>query len=154
MPYVATSWHHEALAVVVVDGGEVDAEPGVTCQSERRIGGQEIDGAGLQRREVLNGIERNELGVTRVTQDRGRCGAADVHGKTRPLAVAIDLHEARCAGTDAADELTPSLDHIDKGASFRSVGHRHRGEGSNDQQLAGAKRLNSSNSRPKVLAPS
>ena len=81
--------HHEALAVVVVDAGEVEAERGVARQRPGRVARQDVDLARLQRGEALLRGERHVLDLLGVAEDRRGDGAADVDVEAGPLALAV-----------------------------------------------------------------
>ena len=99
--------HHEALAVIVVDAGEVEAERGVARQRPGRGAGQQVDLARLQRGEALLGGGRHVLDLVGIAEDRGGDGAAGVDVEARPLALAVGGGEACDAGADAADQRLP-----------------------------------------------
>ena len=94
--------HHEALAVVVVHAGEIEAEAGVARQRPGGVARQDVDLARLQRGEALLRGERREAHLRRVAEHGGRDGAADVDVEPLPLALRIGLREAGQAGVDAA----------------------------------------------------
>ncbi len=89
--------HHEALAVVVVDAREVEAERGVAGQRVGRGADQEVDLARLERGEALLGGGRHELDLVGIAEDRGGDGAADIDVDAGPLALAVGRREARDA---------------------------------------------------------
>ena len=116
--------HHEALAVIVVDAGEVEAERGVARQRAGRGARQEIDLARLQRGEALLRRRRHVLDLLGVAEDGRGDGAADVDIEADPLALAVGQREARDAGVDAADELPARLDGIEILAGMRRSARR------------------------------
>ena len=120
--------HHEALAVVVVDAGEVEAERGVARQRPGRGAGEQVDLARLQGGEALLRRGRHVLDLVGVAEDGGGDGAAGVDVEPRPLALAVGEREARNAGGDAADEIAARLDGIEILAGIRrSRGADQRG---------------------------
>ena len=86
--------HHKTLAVVIGDGGKIDAQRGVARHGPGGVAGQHIDLARLQRREAIGGSERHELDFGRVVEDRRRDGAAEIDVKTGPVALRIGDAEA------------------------------------------------------------
>ena len=68
--------HHEALAVIIVDGRRSSGRAACRATASRSCCGQHVDLARLQRGEAVLGRERHELDLVRVVEDRGRDGAA------------------------------------------------------------------------------
>ena len=120
--------HHEALAVIVIDGGEIEAERGVARQRDGRVARQDIDLARLQRGEALLGGRRHVFDLLRVAEEGGRHGPADVDVETDPLALAVGLGEARDAGVDAADQLSARLDRVEILAGLCRSGDAQQGD--------------------------
>ena len=108
--------HHEALAVVVGGGREVEAELGVAGQRPGGVARQQVDLARLQGREALLGVERHELHLVAVAEQGGSNGAADVDVEADPLAGRVGDREAAEAGVDAADQLAARFDGVDPGS--------------------------------------
>ena len=74
--------HHEALAVVVGDGREIEAERGVALERDRGVVRQQVDLARLQRGEALLRGQRHVLDLLRIAEDRRR--AARQTSTSRP----------------------------------------------------------------------
>src|SRR4029450_12624479 len=79
--------HHEALAVVVVDAGEVEAERGVAGQRVGRGAGQHVDFARLQGGEALLRGGWHILDLVGVAEEGRSDGAAGIDVEPRPLAL-------------------------------------------------------------------
>ena len=105
--------HQEALAVVVVDAGEIEAERGVARQRPGRVADQHVDLARLHGGEALLGGERRVLHLVRVAEDRRGDGAADVDREAFPFALAVRHHVAGRPGAGAADQRAARLDGIE-----------------------------------------
>ena len=86
---------HEALAVEVVDGREVEAELRVARHGRGRVAGQHVHLARLERGEAVLGGERNEAHLGRVVEDGGRDGAAEIDVETGPVALGIRAGRSR-----------------------------------------------------------
>src|SRR4051812_38329274 len=86
--------YHEALAVVVVDAGEVEAERGVALQGVGGVARQDVDLARLQRGKALLRRCRHVLDLLRIAEQRRRDGAADIDVEAGPLALVVLLGEA------------------------------------------------------------
>ncbi len=78
---------HEALAVIVVDGREIEAERAVARACPGRVAREHVDLARLQRREALLGVERRVLDLGRVTQEGRSHRPAQVDVEARPVVV-------------------------------------------------------------------
>ncbi len=94
--------HHEALAIIVGDGCEVQAVFGFARHAPCRIAGQDIDLAIPQFLEALVGVERNEFDLVRVVEDRSRNRAADIDIEARPVALVVRHREAGQPGVHTA----------------------------------------------------
>ena len=120
--------HHEALAVIVGDAGEIEAEGGVAGQRPGRVVGQHVDFTGLQRGEALLRRYWRVLYLLRIAEDGGRDGAADIDVDARPPALAVGQHEAcEAARGDPADQLATRLDGVEVPAGQSAARHEtHR----------------------------
>ena len=105
--------HHEALAVVVGDGREIEPQRGVARERDRRVVGQQVDFARLQRGEALLRGQPDILDLLGIAEDGGRDGAADIDVEAGPFALAVGQHEARRAGADAAEQRPRELDRVE-----------------------------------------
>ena len=133
---LALDRHHEALAVVVGDAGEVQAERGIARQRPGGVARQHVDLARLQRGEALLRVQRHELDLGAVTQHGGGNGAADVDVQTGPVALAVGCRETGQTRVDAANQLAARLDRIQVLAGVRRKGRqRTNGEQTGDGQL-------------------
>jgi hypothetical protein len=126
--------HHEALAVVVVDAGEDDAERRVARQRPGAVARQHVDLAGLQRGEALLRVERHVLHLVGVLENGRGDGAAEVDVEARPLALAVGRRKARPRGVDTADDLAACLHRIERlagvgGGREADAGQRQRRRG-------------------------
>ena len=86
--------HHEALAVVVVDAGEVQAERGVARRGPGGVAHQHVDLARLQRGEAVLGRQRHEFDFAGVVEDGRGDGAADIDVEPGPFALRVGQAEA------------------------------------------------------------
>ena len=120
--------HQEALAVIVGDGGEIEAERGVARQRDGRVVGQDVDLARLQRGEALLGGERHVFHLLGIAEDGGRNRPADVDVEADPLALAVGQHEAGRAGADAANQRAARLDRVEVLAGHRAGRCEDRGQ--------------------------
>ena len=130
--------HHEALAIVVVDAGEVEAEGGVARQGVGRGANQKIHFARLQGGEALLRGGRDELDLVGIAKDRRGDGAADIDIDTGPLALAVGSSKPGDAGADATEELPACLDSVELLASVRrrgDTGQRGRGNAGGQELL-------------------
>src|SRR5689334_8788278 len=130
---------HEALAVVVVDAGEDDPERRVARQRPGAVAREDVDLARLQRSEALLRVERNELDLVGVVQDRGGDRLAEIDVEAGPLALAVGVREARPGGVDSAHDLAARLDGPGRGGRGREgerggkdVGDLHGGSRESD----------------------
>ena len=126
--------YHEALAVIVVDAGEVEAERGVAADRPGRVARQHVDLARLQRGEAVLGGERRELDLGRVAEDRRRDGAAIVDVEARPFALVVRRGEAGEAGVDAALDEALRLDVVERRGRGRRCGPCDRGDAEQTDQ--------------------
>jgi hypothetical protein len=93
---------HEALAVIIVDAREVQAERRVARHRPGGVADEHVHFAGLERREAVLGGQRHELHLGRVVEDgRGDC-AADIDVEAGPHALVIGYAEAGEPGVGAA----------------------------------------------------
>ena len=101
---------HEALAVIVVDAGEGDAERGVAGHRPGRVADQQVDFARLQRSEAVLGGKRDELDLARIVEDRRGDRAAIVDVEARPVTLRVRHAETGEAGVRAAVQDAALLD--------------------------------------------
>ena len=123
--------HHEALAVIIGDAGEVGAERGVARQRPGGVARQHVDFAGLQRREAVLGRQRHELDLGRIVEDGRRDRAADIDVEPGPVALVVGRREARQALADAAGQHAPVLDRLEglrRGGLGRETGGKSKGK--------------------------
>jgi hypothetical protein len=120
--------HHEALAVIEIDAGILQAEPGIALQRDGRVAHQHVDLAGLQRQEALLGGERHVLGLGRIAQHGGGDGIAQVDVEAGPLALAVGQRETAQADIDATNQLAALLDDLEGRWRLRRGGGDHEGE--------------------------
>ena len=111
--------HHEALAVIVVHGDEIELEVGIARIGPGGVAGQQIDFARLQRRKAGLAGQGNELHLGRIAQDRSGDGAAQIDIKAGPVARRVRGAKTRQAGVRAAQQLATGL-HI-----FQRAGRSH-----------------------------
>ena len=78
--------YHEALAVIVGDAREIQAEVGVARHRPGRVAAQDIDLARLQRGEALLGRERLILDLAGIAENRGGERLAIVDVDAAPVA--------------------------------------------------------------------
>ena len=123
---------HEALAVVVIDGREIEAELGVARHRPGRVAGQHVHLARLERREAVLGGERDEADLGRVVEDRRRDGAAEIDVETGPVALRVRHAEAGEAGVRAAGQEALLLDavqrRLSRGARGDDAGREAEGD--------------------------
>ncbi len=81
--------HHDALAVIVVDDGEDEAELGVARHRPGGVAREHVDLARLQRGEALLGVERGVLHLGGVAEDRRGDRLAVVDVEAGPVAVGV-----------------------------------------------------------------
>jgi hypothetical protein len=81
--------HHEALAVIEIDAGILQAEPGIALERDGGVAHQHVDLARLQSKKALLGGERHVLGLGRIAQHGGGDGVAEVDVEARPFALAV-----------------------------------------------------------------
>ena len=86
--------HHEALAVVIIDAGEVQPERGVARRGPGGVAGQHIDLARLQRGEAVLRGQRHELDLGRVVEDRRRQRLAEIDIEPGPAPLRVRQAEA------------------------------------------------------------
>ena len=123
--------HHEALAIVEIDAGDVEAERGVAQQGLRGVARDDIDLARLQGDETLLRGGRRVLGLLRIAEQGGGNGAAEIDVEPRPLALAVGEGEAGEARVDRALHETLGLDGVESGAGEsrgRGQQRQRRGE--------------------------
>ena len=106
--------HHEALAVVVVDAGEVQAERGVARRGPGGVAGQHVDLARLQRGEAVLRGQRHELDLGRIVEDRRRQRLAEIDVEAGPAALRVRQAEAGERAVRAAVERAPLLDRVER----------------------------------------
>ena len=110
--HVALLGDHEALAVVEIDAGVLDAKPGIALERDGRVAHQHVDLARLQGEEALLRGERHELGLGRIAQHGGGDRSAHIDVETLPLALAVGQREAAQADIDATDHLAALFHHL------------------------------------------
>ena len=110
--------HHETRAGIEGRRPEVEAQRGVTGQGDRRRARQHVDFTGLQRRKALHGAERSELDLLRITENGRGDGAAEVRVQAFPMSLAVRRGEPVAGRIDAADDMTPLLDGLQRRAVF------------------------------------
>ena len=81
----------EPLAVVEKDPRKLDFQHHLTSEGPGGVAQQQVDPARLQRGEAGRGDQRHELDLVRITQDRRRHRAAEVHVESTPMFVGITL---------------------------------------------------------------
>jgi hypothetical protein len=72
-----------------------------------------VDLAGLQRREALLRVERDELDLAGIVQHRCGDRLAEVDVEPGPLALAVGVREARARGVHSAHQLAARLDGVE-----------------------------------------
>src|SRR5690606_17759833 len=103
--------HHEALAIVIVDGAEIEAELAVAAGAPGRVAREHVDFAGLQRREAVLGGEGRVFHLGGVAEDCGRYSLAEIDVETGPVAGRILGAEAgEVRAVDAALHETLGLE--------------------------------------------
>jgi len=117
--------HHEALAVEIIDTGEVEAERGVARAGPGGVAREHVDLARLQGGEAVLGGERHELDLLRIVENRRGDGAAEVDVETGPVALGVGQAEAGKPGVAAAVERAARLD---RGERLRLGGRRGKAE--------------------------
>jgi hypothetical protein len=120
--------HQEALAVVVVDAGEIETERGVARQRVGRVAHHDVDFARLHGGEALLRGERLVFHLVGIAEDRRRHRAADVDRQALPLALAVGQHEARGAEADAAGHRAARPDRIEILAGHGAGRQQDRGK--------------------------
>jgi hypothetical protein len=105
---------HEALAVVVGDAGEVQAQRGVAGQRPGGVARQDVDLARLQCGEALLRVQRHEADLVAVAEHGRGYRAADVDVEAGPVALAVGRGEPGQAGVHAADHLATLLDRVQR----------------------------------------
>ena len=123
---------HEALAVIIGDAGEVEAERGVAVDRPGGVARQDVDFARLQRGEAVLGGERRELHLGAVAEDRGGDRAAEIDVEAGPFALVVRRGEAGEAGVDAALHEALCLDVVERGGGSGRSRHAERGRAEND----------------------
>ncbi len=96
--------HHEALAVVVVDGHEVQAELGLTGQGAGRVAGQHVDLARLQGGETLLCGQGDILDLTGIAENGSGHGAGGIDIEAFPDPFLIGHAEAEHAAVDTGHD--------------------------------------------------
>ena len=114
--------HHEALTVVVIHAGELEAQLDVAVEGPGRGPGQHVDLARLELRKAGLGGAGDELDRLGIAEDTGGYGAADVDIEAVPLPLVVRALEPGQTGADAAQQVTPGLDVVER------PGHRGRGD--------------------------
>ena len=86
--------HHKSLAVVEIHRRKVDAEGGIALHGPGGVARQDVDLAGLQRREAVGGNERHEFDLGRIVENCGGEGPAEIDVKSGPVALRIGHAES------------------------------------------------------------
>ncbi|ENN86993.1 hypothetical protein RHSP_13702 [Rhizobium freirei PRF 81] len=94
--------NHEALAVIIGDRTELEAERGVAIDRPSGVTGKHIDFAGLQCSKAVLGAQRGVFHFGRIAEYGGGYGAAKVDVETGPVAGGVRLRKAEKACIDAA----------------------------------------------------
>src|SRR3954452_1786447 len=105
---------HETLAVVVIDGGKIEAELGVARHRPGRVAHQNVDLAGLQGGEAVLPRERDEANLRRIVENRRCVSPAVIHVEPGPVALRIRDAEAGQRRVRAADEKALLLDVVQR----------------------------------------
>ena len=111
--------HHEALAVVEIDAGHVEAERRVAHQRLCGVARQDVDLARLQRHEALLRRHRRVSDLGRVAEHRRGDGLAQIDVDAGPDAARIRGREAGHGAVDAALDEALGLDRVERGAGDR-----------------------------------
>src|SRR6266487_5537674 len=80
---------------------------GLTRNGPRRVSRQYVDLALAQFNEPFLCIERDELDLFRVVEDRCRNGATKVDVKSRPIALVVNVGKSWQPSVDAAEHRVP-----------------------------------------------
>src|SRR5262249_6556560 len=113
--------HHEALAVVVDDGREVEAEIGLARERRGRVAREHVDLAGLERREPVLAGGRHVLDLLGIAQHGRGDRTADLGIETRVLALLVRQRESGKTGRDAAGERARGLYLVERRPRRRSM---------------------------------
>ena len=96
---------HEPFTVIVGDGRKIQIVVCLARHAPCRVTRENIDLAALQFLEALIGVERNELCLLRIVEDRRRHRAAEIDIEAGPVALVVGDREARQAFIDAAQHF-------------------------------------------------
>ncbi len=118
--------HQEALAVVIVDRREVQAERGVARGGPGGVARQHVDVAGLQRGEAVLRGQRDELHLGRIVEDRGRERAAEIDIEAGPVALRVGQAETAERAVGAAIDHAARLDGVERLGRCRRGGNSNR----------------------------
>ena len=116
--------HHEALAVVIVDAGELQPERGVARHRPGGVAGEHVDLARLQRGEAVLRGQRRELDLGRVVEDRRRDRPAEIDVEAGPAPLRVRQPEAGEHTVRSAVEHAPLLDRVEGLSRCRRGGNR------------------------------
>ena len=105
--------HHEALPVVIIDAGEEHAA-GLARQRPGGVADEHVDLARGQDRRPVLGVDRQELDLRRIVEDRRGDRAALVDVEALVDALIVGQAEAGEARIGAADQLAARLDLIER----------------------------------------
>ncbi len=132
--------HHEGLAVVVHDAGEVEPERRVAAHGPGRVARKDVDLSRLQRREPLLGVEGHEADLARVLEHGGGDGAAEVGVDAGPLALVVGSAEAGETRVDAAREHAARAHGLERSRLRRCSRARQCGSGcqASEERTAGS----------------
>ena len=148
---IGRSVHQEALAVVIARADEGQPVLGLARHGPGRIAGEEIDLARLQHVETLGGRDRHVFDLAGIAEDRGRDRTAEVDIEARPLSGGVGDAEAEKALVDAAVEMSPLLDVVERSRESGSGGN---GDGEERGQRADRHGMISHLKSPLPFSPS
>ncbi len=121
-----------ALAVVVEDASEIEAERGIAGQRVGGVAHHHVDFARLHGGEALLRGQRHVPDLVGVAEQRRRHGTADIDRQAAPLALAVGQHEARRADADAAIERAARLDGVEILAGHGGARQQQAGQAGRD----------------------
>ncbi|MNE32298.1 hypothetical protein D3C80_1259040 [compost metagenome] len=126
--------NQEALAVVIVGAGEVQAQTGVARTGPGGVARQHIDFAGLQRGEALLGSQRAVFDLGRIAKQGSSHCAAYIDVEAEIIALFIGVGEARQTIADTALNETFLLYCVQGRASVNEAADPQNGCGSQNSQ--------------------
>ena len=105
---------HESLAVIIVDGAEVEAELRVAADRPGGVARQKIDFARLKRRKAILGRKRRIFHLGRIAENGSGDGFAVIDVEAGPVAAAVLRGKTEQAGAvDAALNESLGLDVVE-----------------------------------------